>query len=114
MNGSKGLVIISSECTNCARLLETLKRIPNHGLVVVDYSTLTPMQRVGIDAVPTLIKNDGKRIIGTTVFEYINETYYQRMEISGYDGLDSEEGLLFSSVENPIGGDNHDNSYAFL
>jgi hypothetical protein len=82
-------------------------------LVVVDYSTLTPMQRVGINAVPTLIKNDGKRVVGTAVFEYINEVYYQRMEISGYDGLDSD-GLLFSSVEDPIGGANHDESYAFL
>jgi glutaredoxin-related protein len=113
MSKTSGLVVISTECTNCARLLDTLKRIPDHGLVIVDYSTLTPMQRVGLTAVPTLIKNDGKRVVGTDVFEYINATYYQRMEISGFDGLDSED-LMFSSISDPIGGQNHDHSYAFL
>jgi len=110
---SKGLVVVSSECTNCARLLETLKRIKNHGLLVVDYSSLTPMQRVGLTAVPTLIQNDGKRIVGTAVFEYINAKYYQVMTIDGFDGLDSDE-LLFSSVGDPVGQADQGSSYAFL
>jgi glutaredoxin-related protein len=110
---SKGLVVVSSECTNCARLLETLKRIKNHGLIVVDYSSLTPMQRVGLTAVPTLIQNDGKRIVGTAVFEYINAKYYQVMTIDGFDGLDSDE-LSFSSVGDPVGQADQGSSYAFL
>ena len=113
MSETSGLVIISSECTNCARLLETLKRIPKHGLVIVDYSTLTPMQRVGLTAVPTLIQNNGKRIVGTEVFEYVNAKYYQVMSIDGFDGLDSNE-LSFSSVGDPVGQADQDTSYAFL
>jgi hypothetical protein len=110
---TSGLVIISSECTNCARLLEILKRIPKHGLVIVEYSTLTPMQRVGLNTVPTLIQNDGKRIIGTAVFEYMHAKYYQVMNIDGFDGLDSNE-LLFSNVGDPVGQADQDTSYAFL
>jgi hypothetical protein len=113
MSGTSGLVVVSSECTNCARLLETLKRIPNHGLVVVDYSTLTPMQRVGLTAVPTLIQNNGKRVVGTAVFEYINEKYYQVMSIEGADVFDSNE-LAFSNVGDVVGQADEGSSYAFL
>ncbi|AGE50473.1 hypothetical protein PBCVCVM1_383R [Paramecium bursaria Chlorella virus CVM-1] len=113
MSGASGLVVISSECTNCSRLLETLKRIPNHGLVVVDYSTLTPMQRVGLTAVPTLIQNNGKRIVGTEVFEFVNAKYYQTMEINGADVYGSDD-LAFSSIGDPVGQADVGSSYAFL
>jgi len=108
---SKGLVVVSSECTNCARLLETLKRIKNHGLIVVDYSSLTPMQRVGLTAVPTLIQNDGKRIVGTAVFEYINAKYYQVMTIDSAD-LDSDS-LSFASLNGNDSEYDH-SQFAFL
>ncbi|AGE56196.1 hypothetical protein PBCVNEJV1_146L [Paramecium bursaria Chlorella virus NE-JV-1] len=113
MSDSTGLVVISQECTNCMRLLETLKRIPKHGLLIVEYSSLTPMQRVGLTAVPTLIQNDGKRIVGTAVFEYINSKYYQSMTIEGANVFDSDE-LAFSNVGDPVGQADQDSSYAFL
>lgn len=110
---SSGLVVISKECTNCLKLIETLKRIPDHGLIIVEYNALTPMQRVGITAVPTLIQNNGKRIVGTSVFEYVNEKFYQRMTIDGFDGFDGAE-LAFSNVGDSIGFGEQSTGYAFL
>ena len=56
---SKGLVVVSSECTNCRRFMEILGKIKNHGIVVADYSSLTPTQKLQVQAVPTLILNSG-------------------------------------------------------
>jgi hypothetical protein len=111
MNQSSGLVIISKECPNCIRLLDVLKRIPDHGLIVVEYHGLTPMQRVGLTAVPTLIQNNGKRVVGTAVFEYINEKYYQRMIV---DGFEFNNELLFSNIGDPAGFGESDTGYATL
>jgi len=113
-NQSQGLLIISTECPNCKRVLETLSKIKNHGLVIVDYSVLTPMQRVGIDAVPTLVLNSGKRLVGTDVFKYINETLYSQMEIDGFAGFDNSDDLAFSSVGDSVGYCDFTHSYAEL
>ena len=112
MNKSSGLVIISKECPNCIRLLDVLKRIPNHGFLVVEYNSLTPMQRVGLTAVPTLIQNSGARVMGTAVFEYINEKFYQQMIVDGFESNDNE--LLFSNVEDPAAMGEYGNDYATL
>lgn len=112
-NNTQGLLIISTECPNCKRVLETLSKIKNHGLVVVDYSALTPMQRVGIDAVPTLVLNSGKRLVGTDVFKWVNETLYSKMEIDGFAGFDNDE-LAFSSVGDSVGYCDSTTSYAEL
>ena len=111
MTQSSGLVIISKECPNCIRLLDVLKRIPDHGLLVVEYHSLTPMQRVGLTAVPTLIQNNGSRIVGTPVFEYINEKFYQQMIV---DGFEFNNELLFSNVSDPSGAGEWDTGYATL
>ncbi|AGE49309.1 hypothetical protein ATCVBr0604L_873L [Acanthocystis turfacea Chlorella virus Br0604L] len=112
MTQSSGLVIISKECPNCIRLLDVLKRIPNHGLIVVEYHSLTPMQRVGLTAVPTLIQNNGSRVVGTAVFEYINEKFYQQMIVDGFE-VDNNE-LLFSNIGDPAGIGEWDTGYAAL
>lgn len=111
---STGLLIISSQCTNCLKILETLKRIPDHGLLIVEYTSLTPMQKVGIEAVPTLIKNNGQRIVGTTVSEFIDENFYNRMIIDGFDGFETNGELGFSNVDDPIGFGEQATDYALL
>lgn len=110
---SAGLLIISKECTNCLKLVETLQRIKGHNIIIVEYNSLTPMQRVGITAVPTLIENSGKRIVGTAVFEFVNEKFYQKMQIDGFDGFDTDE-LGFSNVDDPVGLGHIATSYASL
>ena len=98
---SKGLVVVSSECTNCQRFVEILNRVKNHGIVIVDYSTLTPTQRLQVQAVPTLILNSGKRLVGTDVFTWVSETHYASLEPSAYDTEGDD--LTFSSVNDPVG-----------
>ena len=99
---SKGLVVVSSECTNCRRFMEILGKIKNHGIVVADYSTLTPTQRLQVQAVPTLILNSGKKLIGTDVFTWVSEVYSSSLEPSAYD-MDGGDELIFSSVNDPVG-----------
>jgi hypothetical protein len=69
------------------------------------------MQRVGLTAVPTLIQNSGKRVVGTAVFEYINEKFYQQMTV---DGFEFNNELLFSNVGDPAGTGEWDTGYATL
>jgi hypothetical protein len=99
---SQGLIIVSSECSNCGRFLEALNRVKNHGFTVADYSALTPLQKSNIQAVPTVILNSGKRLVGTNAFTWLSETYYASLEPAGYGGFDNCE-LSFSSVNDSVG-----------
>ncbi|AGE53819.1 hypothetical protein PBCVIL3A_222L [Paramecium bursaria Chlorella virus IL3A] len=111
---STAIVIISSECTNCKRFLDALSAVKNHGVQPVDYSVLTPMQRVGINAVPTLILNGGKRLVGTDCFKWLHEKY-GNVEPDGFEGFDScTDGLTFSSVNDPMGYSSQGSYYASL
>ena len=111
---SQGIVIVSSECTNCKRFLDALKAVKDHGIQPVDYSILTPIQRVGITAVPTLILQGGKRLVGTDCFKWLNDKY-SNVEPDGFDGFDScSDGLTFSSVNDSIGYSQYDSGYASL
>ncbi|ABT14672.1 hypothetical protein NY2A_B273L [Paramecium bursaria Chlorella virus NY2A] len=111
---STGIVIISSECTNCKRFLDALRSIKNHGIQPVDYSVLTPMQRVGINAVPTLILEGGKRLVGTDCFKWLHDKS-ANVEPDGFDGFDScADGLTFSSVNDDVGYSSHGYQYAPL
>ena len=109
---SKGLVVVSSECVNCIRFMEILGKIKNHGIVVADYSSLTPVQRLQVQAVPTLILNSGKRLVGTDVFTWVSETHYASLEPSAYD-MEGDE-LAFSSVNDPVGYCDSSSCYANL
>jgi len=109
---SKGLAVISTECTNCRRFIEILGKVKNHGIIVADYSTLTPVQRLQVQAVPTVILNSGKKLVGTDVFTWINETYASVLEPSAYN-IDDEE-LSFSNVDDPVGYCDSSSCYATL
>jgi hypothetical protein len=109
---SKGLVVVSSECINCKRFMEILNKVKDHGIVVADYSTLTPVQRLQVQAVPTLILNSGKKLVGTDVFTWVSETHYASLEPSAYD-MDGDD-LIFSSVNDPVGYCESSSGYANL
>ena len=109
---SKGLVVVSSECTNCKRFMEILNKIKNHGIVVADYSSLTPVQKLQVQAVPTLILNSGKKLVGTDVFTWVSETHSSSLEPSSYD-MDSGD-IAFSSVGDPVGYCEFSSGYAEL
>jgi hypothetical protein len=110
---SKGLVVVSSECLNCKRFMEILGKVKDHGIIVADYSSLTPAQRINIQAVPTLILNSGKRLVGTDVFTWVSEMYASSLEPSAYD-MDGGDDLIFSSVNDPVGYCESSSGYANL
>ena len=109
---SGSLLIVSRNCVNCNRLLDTLSTIENSGIKAVDYSVLTPMQRVGITAVPTLILNNGRRLVGTECFSWIDSI--NTSEPDGFDISDMHDGLVFSDVSASIGYAVRDTTYGAL
>jgi hypothetical protein len=92
--------------------MEILNKVKDHGIVVADYSTLTPVQRLQVQAVPTLILNSGKKLVGTDVFTWVSETHYASLEPSAYD-MDGDD-LIFSSVNDPVGYCESSSGYANL
>lgn len=111
---SQHLLIVSRECSNCQRFLDALSMVKNSGIQAVDYSILTPIQRVGITAVPTLILDNGKRLVGTDCFTWLNERF-ANVEPDGFDGFDNDDnGLMFSNVESSIGYAQIDRTWAEL
>ena len=111
---SHGVLVVSSQCTNCRRFLDSLSTIKNHGISVVEYSALTPTQKVGIEAVPTLVLTNGKRLIGTDVFKWLSETYSSKMEVRGFAGFDNINELAFSDFGDSVGYCNFSTGYAEL
>jgi hypothetical protein len=110
----QGVLVVSSQCTNCRRLLDSLSTIKNHGISVVEYSALTPTQKVGIEAVPTLVLNNGKRLVGTDVFKWLAETHSSNMEIQGFSGFDNANELVFSDFGDSVGYCKFSTGYAEL
>ena len=100
---SQGVLVVSSECVNCRRFLDSLSKVKNHGISAVEYSALTPTQKIGIEAVPTLILNNGKRLVGTDVFKWLSETHASKMEVQGFVGFDASNELAFSDVGDSVG-----------
>jgi hypothetical protein len=88
--------------------------VKNHGISVVEYSILTPVQKNGIGAVPTLILNNGKRLVGTDVFKWLSETHASSMEIQGFAGFDNTNELAFSDFGDSVGYCKFSTGYAEL
>jgi len=65
-----------------------------------------------VQAVPTVILNSGKKLVGTDVFTWISETYASMLEPSAYN-IDDEE-LSFSNVDDPVGYCDSSSCYATL
>ena len=110
---SIGLAIVSTECTNCKRFVGALEKIQNHGLIVADYSSLTPTQQTSISAVPTVILNSGKRLVGTSAFKWLTETFYANMEPDAFHGFDNCD-LSFSDINDSVGYCTFQTNYAEL
>jgi hypothetical protein len=110
---STGLAIVSSECTNCRRFVEALGKVENHGLIVADYSSLMPEQKKSISAVPTVILNSGKKLVGTSAFTWLTETFYANMEPDAFQGFDNCE-LSYSDINDSVGYCTFQTNYAEL
>ena len=98
---SQHLLIVSRECSNCKRLLDAVSKVKNSGISAVEYSILTPMQRVGLTAVPTLILDNGQRLVGTECFTWLNDKF--PVDPDGFEGFDNDDGLVFSNIESSMG-----------
>ncbi len=99
------LVYISQSCPNCARLVDTLKRIPSLRATtkIVDIDTLPPQQVAssGLTAVPTLVAQ-GRMHVGKDAFEFLSqyngEIEYESVSFGNgslvYGSLDSGGGSI--------------------
>lgn len=110
---SNGLVIVSSGCPNCKRFLDSMSRVKNHGFIISDYSALTPVQKSNISAVPTVILNNGARMVGTTAFTWLSETFSNSMEPSGFGGFENVD-LSYSDIGDSVGYCKYQDGYAEL
>lgn len=91
---STHVLYMSERCSNCNRMVNTLKRIPSlQSTRVVDIDrTPTP----GIEYVPTLVDSRGTTYIGSKAFEYLKQ-YDGEIELEGMQ-LGSG-GLAFGSIQ---------------
>lgn len=110
---SNGLVIVSSGCPNCKRFMDSMSRVKNHGFAIADYSALTPVQKSNISAVPTVILNNGGRMVGTNAFTWLSETFLDSMEPSGFGGFENEN-LSYSDIGDSVGYCKYQDGYADL
>jgi len=65
------VIYISHRCSNCVRLINTIKRIPSlQSARIVDIDR-GPVQ--GIEHVPTLVDQRGRRHVGGKAFEFLKQ-----------------------------------------
>lgn len=86
------VVYVSPRCSNCARVLGLLDKIPSlQGARVVDIDR-TPVP--GIEYVPTLVDQNGRSHVGSAVLEYLKqfdgEIELESVQLGG--------GLAFGSI----------------
>lgn len=93
--------VISAECTNCVRFVDALKRTKTavEQVRLVDVATLDESQRVGLTAVPTLILRDGRRLVGTDAFQWLDQ-FAAEVEPDAFGGFGA---LPFSDITADIG-----------
>lgn len=65
------VIYISHRCSNCVRLLNTIKRIPSLQAARIIDIDRGPVQ--GIEHVPTLVDQRGRRHVGGKAFEFLKQ-----------------------------------------
>lgn len=95
------VAIVSPECTNCARFVDALRMSKTgSGMVtVVNVSSLSESQRAGLRAVPTLVLQNGKHLVGTDAFKWLDQ-FSEEIEPQAFGGFGA---LPFSDVQADIG-----------
>ena len=93
--------VISTGCTNCVRFVDALKRTKTAAerVRLVDVATLDESQRTGLTAVPTLILGDGRRLVGTDAFQWLDQ-FAAEVEPDAFGGFGA---LPFSDITADIG-----------
>jgi len=87
------VVYVSSRCSNCARVLDLLKKIPSlQGARVVDIDR-SPVQ--GIEYVPTLVDQNGRSHVGSAVLEFLKQ-FHGEIELESVHL--NASGLSFGSI----------------
>lgn len=95
------VAIISPECTNCARFVDALKmsKTGSSMVTVMNLASLTDAQRSGLRAVPTLVLQNGKHLVGTDAFKWLDQ-FSEEIEPQAFGGFGA---LPFSDVQADIG-----------
>lgn len=89
------VLYVSEKCSNCQRLMNTVRLIPSlqTSRVVNIEQSPTP----GIDRVPTLVDERGQRYVGGKAFEFLKK-YEQEIQLQPMQlGTGS---LAYGSIEN--------------
>lgn len=95
------VAVVSPECTNCARFVDALKmsKTGSEMVTVVNVASLTDAQRAGLRAVPTLVLQNGKHLVGTDAFKWLDQ-FSEEIEPQAFGGFGA---LPFSDVNANIG-----------
>lgn len=90
-------LLYSTQCPNCARFLDALRRTPvAKDVAVVDVATLSDAQLTRVAAVPALVLARGETLYGTKAFEWL-KAFEADVDVAGFDG---ENGALaFSDID---------------
>lgn len=83
---SNHVLLYGSQCPNCSRFIEALRRTSAAAQVrLVDVADVAPDRLVGVTAVPALILSDGSTLYGTKAFEWLKQ-FEADMQIDGFAG----------------------------
>ena len=106
------VAIVSPECTNCKRFLDALNmsKTGSSMVNVVNVASLNDSQRSGLKAVPTLVLQNGKHLVGTEAFKWLDQ-FSQEIEPDAFGGFGA---LPYSDVDADIGFATFSNPYAAI
>lgn len=93
------ILYYSSNCPNCTRLINIMRRIPSIAprAMMKNIDTMPPAQLAGLQYVPTLVDDNGRQHVGTAAFEFL-KPFHAEMEL---DPAPIGKGLEFSSLDGP-------------
>ena len=88
-------LLYSTQCPNCLRFIDALKRTSAATSVrMMDVSQLNASQLASVQAVPALVLAEGQTLYGTKAFEWLKQ-YEGDVELEGFAGNGT---LPFSDV----------------
>ena len=116
MSNQKAILIVSTVCNSCARLLDAIKASPTatNTIQAVDINALTPIQKSGLRIVPTLVLPDGKRLESTQAFEYVHKISQNDNTIQPFDVGLMDGDIPFSMFGDSVGYGVYEPGYSSL
>ena len=100
------MLVFHPDCQSCRRFVDAMTKAAKgtpalRDVRAVNVMTMNASERAGIDTVPTMIMDDGRRLAGTAAFEWLDTHRAAPDPFSGFGGA----GLGFAGIGGADTGD---------